>query len=198
MDILVSTSISTYFTMSLLRGDLVYVLPCVILFLCFLVLLELRLPRLGKRELILVLFVRLFDLCLFGFVGFLFLLVSGKDCGLWLWHSLDFLLPIFLHITKTRLFKYIENFLTKKTESFQIKVLIFFKFQQNIDCRYSLEQPRRGGSNKYPQSMFFSENKRNNVYPCKPQFYYIKVAFKEVKMIYRVFVMHVFVFGVTG
>ena len=23
-----------------------------------------------------------FDLCLFGFVGFLFLLVSGKDCGL--------------------------------------------------------------------------------------------------------------------
>ena len=24
----------------------------------------------------------LFDLCLFGFVGFLFLLVSGKDCGL--------------------------------------------------------------------------------------------------------------------
>ena len=30
----------------------------------------------------LVLFVRLFDLCLFGFVGFLFLLVSGKGCGL--------------------------------------------------------------------------------------------------------------------
>ena len=35
-----------------------------------------------ERELILVLFVRLFDLCLFGFVGFLFLLVSGKGCGL--------------------------------------------------------------------------------------------------------------------
>ena len=44
--------------------------------------LVLRLPRLGKRELILVLFVRLFDLCLFGFVGFLFLLGSGKGCGL--------------------------------------------------------------------------------------------------------------------
>ena len=55
-----------------------YVLLCVILFLCFSVLLVLRLPRLGKRELILVLFVRLFDLCLFRFVGFLFLLVSGK------------------------------------------------------------------------------------------------------------------------
>ena len=66
----------------ILRGDLLYVFPCVILFLCFLVLLVLRLPRLGKRELILVLFVRLFDLCLFGFVGFLFLLGSGKGFGL--------------------------------------------------------------------------------------------------------------------
>ena len=44
-------------------------------------------------------FVRLFDLCLFGFVGFLFLLVSGKGCGLWLWHSLDFSLTFFLHTT---------------------------------------------------------------------------------------------------
>ena len=66
----------------ILRGDLLYVFPCVILFLCFSVLLVLRLPRLGKRELILVLFVRLFGLCLVRFVGFLFLLGSGKGCGL--------------------------------------------------------------------------------------------------------------------
>ena len=66
----------------ILRGDLFYVLPCIILFLYFSVLLALRLPRLGKRELTLVLFVRLFELCLFGFVSFLFLLVSGKGCGL--------------------------------------------------------------------------------------------------------------------
>ena len=32
----------------ILRGDLFYVLPCVIVFLCFSVLLALRLPRLGK------------------------------------------------------------------------------------------------------------------------------------------------------
>ena len=44
--------------------------------------LALRLPHLGKRELILVLIIRLFDLCLFGFVGFLFVLMSGKGCGL--------------------------------------------------------------------------------------------------------------------
>ena len=66
----------------ILRGDLLYVLPCAILFLCFSVLLALRLSRLGNRELILVLFVRLIDLCLFGFVGFLLLLMSGKGCGL--------------------------------------------------------------------------------------------------------------------
>ena len=35
-----------------------------------------------ERELILVFFVRLFDLCLFGFVSFLFLLGSEKGCGL--------------------------------------------------------------------------------------------------------------------
>ena len=62
----------------ILRGDFFYVLPCVILFLYFSVFSALRLPRLGKRELILVLFVRLFDFCLFEFVGFLFLLLSEK------------------------------------------------------------------------------------------------------------------------
>ena len=36
--------------------------------------------------------------CLFGFVGFLFLLGSGKGCGLCLWHSLDFSLTfVFRH-----------------------------------------------------------------------------------------------------
>ena len=54
----------------ILRCDLLYVFPCIILFLCFSVLLVLRLPRLGKRELILVLFVCLFDLCLFWICRF--------------------------------------------------------------------------------------------------------------------------------
>ena len=86
----------------ILRGDLLFVFPCVILFLCFSVLLVLRLPRLEKRELIFVLFVRLFGLCLFRFVGFLFLLGSGKGCGFWLWHSLDCSLTLFFkHNHKT-------------------------------------------------------------------------------------------------
>ena len=62
------------------------------------------------------------------------------------------------------------------------KIRIFFIFSaQNIDCGYSLELPRRGSSNEYTQSM--SRNKKNNVYPYKPQFYYIKVGFKGVKII---------------
>ena len=32
--------------------------------------------------------------------------------------------------------------------------IIFLISAQNIDCGYSLEPPRRGGSNDYPQSMF--------------------------------------------
>ena len=73
-----------------------------------------------------------------------------------------------------------------KTEIFQVKNSdIFHLFAQNIECGYSLEppRPRRGGSNEYPQSMFLSINKKNNVCSCKPQFYYIKVGFKGVKII---------------
>ena len=66
---------------SLLLCGLFYeAICCVILFVCFSVLLVLRLPRLGKKERFV--FVRLFGLCLFRFVGFLFLLGSGKGCGL--------------------------------------------------------------------------------------------------------------------
>ena len=60
---------------------------------------------------------------------------------------------------------------------------IFLISAQNLGCRYSLEPPGWGGSNEYPQSMSLSRNKKNNVYPCKLQFYYIKVGFKGVKII---------------
>ena len=71
-----------------------------------------------------------------------------------------------------------------KTEIFQIKNSDnFYISAQNIDCGNSLEPPRRGDSNGYSQSMFVSRKKKNNVYPCKPQFYYIKVGFKGVKII---------------
>ena len=83
----------------ILRGDLLYVFPCVILFLCFLVLLVLRLPRLGKRELNLVLFVCSICACLD-------LSVSSSSWGLRRAAVCDcgtpwtFLLPLFLHHTE--------------------------------------------------------------------------------------------------
>ena len=84
----------------------------------------------------------------------------------------------------------ILKILPPNNENFQIKNSdIFHITAQNIDCGYSLEQPlcfcskHRGSSNEYPQFMFFSRNKKNNVYPSKPQFYYIKVGFKGIKII---------------
>ena len=65
----------------ILRGDLFYVLPCVILFLCFFSPFRIAIHSLGEERANLSAF-RLFDLCLFGFVSFLFLLVSWKGCGL--------------------------------------------------------------------------------------------------------------------
>ena len=51
-----------------------------------------------------------------------------------------------------------RKFHPPKTENIQIKNSdIFHISAQNIDCRYSLELPRRGGSNEYPQSMFCAE-----------------------------------------
>ena len=47
---------------------------------------------------------------------------------------------------------------------------IFLIFAQNIDCGYMLEPPRRGGSNEYPQSMFWSKNKKNRYTPVYPSF----------------------------
>ena len=78
----------------------------------------------------------------------------------------------------------ILKILPPKNEQIQLKKSdIFHITAQNIDCGYSLEPPRRGGSNEYPHSMFLSRNKKNNVNPFKPQFYYIKVGFKGVEII---------------
>ena len=48
-----------------------------------------------------------------------------------------------------------ENFTTKKGNFTDKSSGIFQIPAQNIDCGYSLEPRRRGGSNKYSKSMFF-------------------------------------------
>ena len=55
----------------------------------------------------------------------------------------------------------ILKILQPKKENFQLKNSdILHISAQNIDCGYSLEPPRRGGSNEYPHSMFLSRNKK--------------------------------------
>ena len=64
-----------------------------------------------------------------------------------------------LSITKTCLC----NFDPLKPHFYIVKLgftglyIIFLIFAQNIDCGYSLEPPCRGGSNEYPQSLFWAK-----------------------------------------
>ena len=64
-------------------------------------------------------------------------------------------MTVYASITKTCLFNYTENFTTKKNKKISDKNSDVFNISaQNIDCWYSLEPPRRGDSNEYPQSVF--------------------------------------------
>ena len=76
-------------------------------------------------------------------------------------------------ITKTRLFKYIESLNTKNWKFSDKNSDILYISAQNINCGDPFEPPRRAEL----------RNKKNNIYPCKPQFYYIKVGFKGFKII---------------
>ena len=64
------------------------------------------------------------------------------------------------NITKTSLFKYTENFTTKKWQFSDKNSDISHISAQNIDCGHLLEPPQ--------QSMFLSRNNKNNVYPVNP------------------------------
>ena len=66
------------------------------------------------------------------------------------------------------------KFYHQKNEFFLDKKILYFSYF----C-----SNHRGSSNEYPQSMFLGRNKKNNVYPCKSQFYIMKVGFKGVKVI---------------
>ena len=69
--------------------------------------------------------------------------------------------------------QYIEKILVVKNENFHWKIFdIFLIFAQNIDCGYTLGPPRRGGSNEYPQSVFWSKNKKNRYTLHTPVFLY--------------------------
>ena len=75
---------------------------------------------------------------------------------------------------------YIMRYVSKAKIEISLE-FFYINFAQNIDCGYTLEPPRRGGSNEYPQSMFWNKNKKNRYttpppHTHKPHFY-IKVGF---------------------
>ena len=49
---------------------------------------------------------------------------------------------------------------------------IFLIFAQNKDCGYALDPPRRGSSNEYPQSLFWSKNKKMGIPRLTPVLLY--------------------------
>ena len=75
------------------------------------------------------------------------------------------------YISKT----YLCNFDSLKPHFYVVKLgftgvhIIFLISAQNIDCGYLLEPPRRGGSNEYPQAMFWAEIWKIS------EFFYLKI-----------------------
>ena len=70
------------------------------------------------------------------------------------------------YITKTCLYNFdplIPHFYIVKL-GFTGEDIIRLISAQKIDCGYSLEPPRRGGSNEYPQSMFWVEIWKKSVF----------------------------------
>ena len=87
---------------------------------------------------------------------------------------------IYTHYENTPMLIY-WKFHLLKIQNFQMKTSdIFHISAQNIDCRYSLDEAVLTSTHNL---CFRAEIRKNNVYPCKPQFYYIKVGFKGVKII---------------
>ena len=69
--------------------------------------------------------------------------------------------------------KYTEKKKKKKKKKWKFSdknSCIFHNSAQNIDCGHSLEPPRRGGSNEYPQSMFWAEIRKIMYIPVNPSF----------------------------
>ena len=92
-------------------------------------------------------------------------------------------------ITKTFLY----NFDPLKPHFYIVKlgftgVYIFLYLLKNIDCGYSLEPPRRGGSNEYPQSMFWAEIWKVAGFFLSDFFQFLEAKF-SIYLNRRVFVM---------
>ena len=96
---------------------------------------------------------------------------------------------IFTHYENTSIRIY-SKFYHQKNENVQIKNPDIFQISgQNINCKYSLEPPIRGGSNEYPQSMFLSGIRQIMYTSVNPSFTIEKWGSRGSKLKWYVFVM---------
>ena len=58
----------------------------------------------------------------------------------------------------------------KNVKNFLLKLSTFTTSEKSVHYMGMLDWPRRGGSNKYPQSMFWSKNMKNIYTPAYPSF----------------------------
>ena len=149
----------------ILRGDLFYVLPCVILFLCFSSPFSIVITSLGEEKANLSAFRT--------FVRFAFVWLCLCSLPLGVWEGLQHVivaLPALFSLPKYA-YSNILKILQPKKENFQIKNSDTFHIPaQNIDCGYSLEPPRRGVSYEYTQSMFLTKIRKIMYTPVNPSF----------------------------
>ena len=71
------------------------------------------------------------------------------------------------------------------------KIDIFLNILLKTDCGYTLESPRQGSSNEYPQSMFWSKNKKNRYTPAYPSFVMKKWGSRGYTLHGHVFLMEI-------
>ena len=68
-------------------------------------------------------------------------------------------------------------------------IYIFLFLVKNLDCGYLLERPRRGGSNEYPQSMFWAEIRKIIAFFLPDNFQFFGVKFFSIYLNRHVLVM---------
>ena len=101
----------------ILRGDFFCVLPCVVLFLCFSVLLALRLPRLGKRA----------NLIAFPtFVRFVLVWFCQFPLPLGVWEGLQFVIVAFPGLLLTSFLYFFPGSITIRIDTLWAQLLLEF------------------------------------------------------------------------
>ena len=86
---------------------------------------------------------------------------------------------LYMHYENKPIPIYTENSTTKRWFSDKKKIWYFPYFCSKHRLWYSIEPPRRGASNEYPQSVFWAEIRKIMYTPV----YYIKMGFEGVKII---------------